>query len=438
MKIERLFKRIYFSKGNLTQKEYYNSRTLFIFEGCAAVGVFTLTSGAFLSGYAKYLGANDTINGIIGSTPVLAGIVQIISPLIFEKINRRKVFIAFFALLFRLILSSMVLIPVLFTGTTQRVWALALMYFLAYVIASFINPPAANWIASLTPESKRGRYFGKRESYINAFTAVLSISLGKVLDTFRGYDFEYGGFIIVFCVVFLLALVNFTFLSSIKEPLVNKSDVIIKFKDIITIPIKDKSYSQVLLMFILWNVALQVGGPFFSVYMVSGLKMQYTFITILGILSSISVIVLVRIWGKIADKKTWVFTTKASIALLGITHTLWFLMTPSTMYFLAPILFILGGASWAGIGISLFNIQFVFSPEKGRTVYIGFTAAMGGVIGFISTLIGSFIVNTLEGVKMNIIGFPISNMQIVFVISGISLLLTALFVHKKIHMHDRN
>lgn len=432
MKIDRFFQRTYFSRGKLTQREYYNSRTLFIFEGCAAMGIFTITSGAFLSGYAKYLGATDTINGIIGAIPTLAGIVQVISPIVFEKINRRKIYVAFLALLFRLLLSSMILIPAVFTGTTQRVWSLAIIYFLAYVIASFINPPASNWIASLTPESKRGRYFGKRESYINAFTAVLSITMGKILDTFREANNEYGGFIIVFIAVFILALINFTFLSTIKEPAVIKSDFKIRLKDILTIPIRDKKYYKVIVLFVLWNISVQVALPYFSVYMVSGLKMQYTFITILGILSSVSVIIMVRIWGKIADKKSWVFTTKVAIGLLGVVHFFWFFMTKSSMSYIAPFLFVLAGISWAGIGISLFNIQFVFSPEKGRTMYIGFTAALAGVIGFISTLVGSFIVSRLENIKLNFFWLSVSNMQVVFIISGVLLMLTSLYVHKNI------
>ena len=69
--LKQLVSRTYFCEGPLKAADYARGRNLFIAEGCCANGIVTLTTGAFLSGYAGYLGADDSVNGIIGSIPVL-------------------------------------------------------------------------------------------------------------------------------------------------------------------------------------------------------------------------------------------------------------------------------------------------------------------------------------------------------------------------------
>ena len=78
--------------------EYQISRRNFIFESAAAVGVFSLTTGAFLTGYLKNIGFSEELNGLMGAIPVLAGIIQIFSFSVFESMEKRKPLIAVFLL----------------------------------------------------------------------------------------------------------------------------------------------------------------------------------------------------------------------------------------------------------------------------------------------------------------------------------------------------
>jgi len=140
-------------------------------------------------------------------------------------------------------------------------------------------------------------------------------------------------------------------------------------------------------------------------------------------------VILVRVWGKIADNKSWDFVLKYSISMLGLTHFTWLFVNNTTAFFLLPILFITSGAAWAGIGISTFNIQFIYSPEEGRTVYIGFNAALGGLMGFIGTLAGSVLLVLFNSLGLHVLSFKLGGMQILFAISGILLIFCAAYAH---------
>ena len=429
MKIGAVFKSIFFSNKPLTGRDYKKSRTFSIFEGGSARTIFNLTSGAFLAGFASYLGAGDSFNGIIGAIPVLAGIIQMISPIVFEKMEKRKLTVSLLCLLHRLLLGLMVFIPFLVKGRTTQLVLVAVVYFVAYLAVSFINPAASGWMIDLVPDSIRGRYFGIRESYVLGAATVFTLIMGRVLDIYKGNGNEYGGFIVMFSFVLVLAVGNFVIWLLMKEPPVKRSKSQLNLRSVITIPLKDRKFKKIVLLFILWNIGVQIGGPFFSVYMVTGLKLNYTYIMVVGMLGTLINTIVVRFWGKLADRKSWVYVIKLSILMLAVTHFSWFFVNPSTTYILVPLLHIAGGLAWAGIGISSFNIQFTYSPEEGRTVYIGFNAALSGLIGFMSTLVGSSVLFLLHSFKLNIFGFTIGSMQIVFAISGILLGICAAYIH---------
>ncbi len=429
MKIGSVFKSIFFSNQPLTGRNYKKSRTFSIFEGGSARTIFNLTSGAFLAGFASYLGAGDSFNGIIGAIPVLAGIIQMISPIVFEKMEKRKLTVSLLCLLHRVLLGLMVFIPFLAKGQTTRLVLVAAVYFISYLAVSFINPAASGWLIDLVPDSIRGRYFGIRESYVLGAATVFTLIMGRVLDIYKGNGNEYGGFIVMFSFVLVLAVGNFVIWLLIKEPPVKRNKSQLSLRSVITIPLKDRKFKKIVLLFVLWNIGVQVGGPFFSVYMVTGLKLNYTYIMVVGMLGTLVNTIVVRFWGRLADRKSWVYVIKLSILMLAVTHFCWFFVNPSTAYILVPLMHITGGLAWAGIGISSFNIQFTYSPEEGRTVYIGFNAALSGLIGFMSTLVGSFVLFLLHSFKLNLHGFTIGSMQVIFAISGILLGVCAAYIH---------
>lgn len=429
MKIGATLKDVFYSTKPLTEQDFEYSRKMSIFEGCTARAIFNLTSGAFLAGYASFLGADDAFNGIIGAIPVLAGVMSIFSPIYFEKRDKRKLLVVLLNFLHRIILGLMVFIPLIAFGKTSRLVMLAAFYLLAYMAVSFNNPAASSFLIDLTPENIRGRYFSKRESVLLGVGTIITLILGRVMDTFKADGNEYGGFVVVFSVILLLSFANAFFWSSLKEPISNRKKTNFSLKQIISIPLKNIGFRKIIFFFILWNIGLQIGGPFFSVYMVTGLKLDYTYIMIMGMIATAVNVILVRVWGRIADSRSWKFVLVNSVLLLGIVHFIWITVNPFTAFILVPIVHIISGAAWAGIGISTFNIQFIYSPEEGRTVYIGFNAALGGMMGFLGTIAGSVLLIVFEGMGLHISSFKIGGMQMLFSISGILLIVCAAYAH---------
>ena len=416
--------------GAKMSNEYQISRRNFIFESAAAVGVFSLTTGAFLTGYLKNIGFSDELTGLMGAIPVLTGIIQIFSFRVFEPLEKRKPLIAVLSLIFRVLLGFMFFIPLLIQSPIYKIALVIIIYFIAYSIAAFIGPPTSEWIVDVTPMDMRGSYFAKRDACALGFLTVLTLIFGKILDVYKNTNNSYGGFIVVGIAVIIMAAVDFYYLLSITEPKRNKEKITMSMKGMFIKVLKHQEFRKVIILSILWNISFQIAGPFFSVYMVVNLKLAYSYIMILGVIGSLSRVLTVKVWGKMADKRGWTFVTKVSLAMLAITNIIWFFVDARTAVVLLPIINFIGGITWGGLGIALFNIQFVYAPEDCKIAYIGISGALGSVLGFISTYIGALLLRALGDTGFRILSINISNIQILFILSGILLLLTAGYVNK--------
>lgn len=427
MGIRYIFDKLGLVNRTVTDDNLELSRRRFVLEGCLANAIFTLTSGAFLVGYASYLGANEQFNGIIVALPLLANIIQMFSPLVLEKLPRRRPLIVALCLFYRTLLCLMMFIPFVTDSKPARLLILGSMYFLAYCASGFLTPASASWIISLVPEKLRGRYFGLRDMCILASAAVVSLVMGRILDLFKLHNQDYLGFVVVFSVALIITLFNVLTLKRIKEPEVKPYDQTLDIKRLISIPLRDKQFRKVVLLNILWNLSVQFSLPFFSVYMVNGLKLSYTYIMVIGIILSCVQSYSARIWGRISEKRSWEFTVVASMTVLGIVHVTWSFINHSTYFLIIPFVQVLAGIGWAGVNLSLFNIQFKYAPQEGRTVFVGFNAALAGAAGFFSALMGSVVVGALSGIKIDIKVTVLDNMLIVFGISGLMILCCAAY-----------
>lgn len=421
MNISGLIKKIYFDSRTLSEAEMQASRNISIFEGCTARSVLTLTSGAFLVGYAKYLGANDEIAGIIAAIPVLAGIISAFSPVVFEKMRNRKLITCLFCFIGRFLLGLMIFIPLISVEQSVKISLLVITFLVSNLFLAFTIPSSQTWLLSITPENIRGSYFGRREAIVLGVVTCITLLMGQVLDKFQKIGQDFTGFLVIYVFVMAAAIVNFILFSSMKEPPYPQAFRDINVKGIILLPLRNRRYRGVVIVMLIWNVGYQLAAPFTSVYMVSKLKMGYGYITLMLVLASVASIVSVRYWGRLADKKSWMYLLKMMMLIQVLCYFTWFLIDVDNVFLLLPIAHILGGAAISGINISINNIQYGFAPAENKSVYMGFSSAVNGLFGFTGTLAGSYFIKLTPTFGTSFHGFSIGSLQLLFIVSAMVL-----------------
>ena len=418
------------SGQGLTEKDYSRSRKIFVVEGSLANGIVSLSSGVIISGVLKFLGAPDSINGIISGLPVCAGILLLFMPLVFGHLHRVKLTVTIFAVIHRLLFALMLSVPLIIKDNAARLYTFVIIYALGYMLGTFIGPSASNWLISLVPARIRGRYLGVREGTMIATLTVVSVVMGIVIDHMKAAGNEALGYGICTAVIFVFTVFNFICLLNIKEPPIMVNRKKINLKTVFTDPFKNKPFRKVLLLSAFWSFSFQIGGPYFSIYVYSVLGLNYTYIMLMNMLMYAVRVVAAQVWGRIADRKSWEFVTRLSLIALGVAHTGYILMNPVSYHWVFPIIQTIAGIAWGGIAISMFNLQFEFAPEENRSAYISMNTAVGSVSGFTAILLASAFVGKTGSSATVLAWLPLHSMQCLFAASGILIFLTSLYIHK--------
>src|SRR2546427_7544921 len=136
-------------------------------------------------------------------------------------------------------------------------------------------------------------------------------------------------------------------------------------------PFLDGNFRRLILFLSSWNFAVNLAAPFFTVYMLKTLGYDMTVIIALTIISQLSNLTALNIWGTLIDR----FSNKAVLriaaplflaCILGWTFTGLSWAQPIMLYLLGAI-HVLMGLSTAGVALASGNIAMKLSPEGEAT-----------------------------------------------------------------------
>ncbi len=409
------------------------SRRYFILEGITGIGQFSLTTGNFLAGFISFLGGSETLNGRIGVIHVAMGIFQIFSTLILSHGHRsRKEKVISIAIILRIFMSATYFVPYILMrlGASPTIMMAGFIscFVLAYICNGLISPIISSWMIDLSPLQIRGKYLAYREKLSLGIVAVCTIVLGRVLDYNKMLGQEFVGFLFLGAVLVIMGVLNIYALIHIEDVPTDETKKENAFLKRLCAPILDPVFSKIILMYIFWNLGLFVGAPFMAVYMVDVLNLSYTYMMTMTVVTILVRVAFTSWWGNLADKKSWFLSGSISVMLLGLTHFSWGFITPDNYKILIPLVHVTVGFAWAGAGISLFNMQFLFAKQKIRTMSVSVNSAIGGLVSIVAVFLGSYIV---ECVGEN-------GMRWTFFLSGMIILLCPIYIHKvlkRLHMH---
>ncbi len=198
--------RIFEPKKRLTEKETEKSLSSLLRDGIFSQAMISLAGGSILIAFALGLGADKTFVGLIVSLSFFAGLIQIPSIYLVEKMPRRKLIVLTSSILSRMFILLLAAIPLL--AIQNSLWFLfvflALHYALANISAAAWNP----WMRDLVPMKIRGEFFAKRMERSLVLALVLSIGGGLFLDYWGVVRGDLLGFSLVFALAFLFGMVS--------------------------------------------------------------------------------------------------------------------------------------------------------------------------------------------------------------------------------------
>jgi MFS family permease len=377
-------------KEVLTESEVQRGMKVVIWDGLASEMMTTFTGSAFLVAMALLMGANNVQIGILAALPTFTNIFQLISIWLVRKFNNRRAIAVFCAFLARFPLVCIGLSALLFSGSSISILIFFLFFY--YLFGSIAGPAWNSWMKDLIPENILGGYFSRRSRYNQILDVVFSILLATLLDFVKSRfpEYELRVYAIFFIIAGIVGTIGGYVLSFAPEPqsYLSNANILSLFKQ----PLKDNNFRRLLIFNSAWVFALNIATPFFIVFMMKAMGLPISYIIILSIISQLSSIMTIRVWGTFADR----YSNKTIIALSAPIYivcilTWCFIGIYSNLYinlFLLAGIHIFTGISTAGINLSLTNIGLKLAPREDAIVYLSVKNIVTAFFSSIGPLVG--------------------------------------------------
>ena len=245
----------------------------------------------------------------------------------------------------------------------------------------------------LVPQEVLGSYYGRRLAIITSVVGVVGLgssffvrwweSTSSPEDAVLAYSF----LLIAGSLVFGLASPVLTLWT--KEPLMPAApDSGRSAFSVLTEPLRDKNFSQLVRFLFAWNLALNLVLPFFAVYMLSELGLSLPVVIGFTVLSQITNILFVRVWGPMADRVGSKTVLSLSVSLYLLVILGWvFTGYPDSHALTLPLLAVLhvfAGIAAAGVYLTMSTLTLKVAPDGKATAFMGVAgvaASVGAGVG---------------------------------------------------------
>jgi MFS family permease len=272
-----------------------------------------------------------------------------------------------------------------------RVEIFLILLILAALCGGLAGPAWGSLMSDYIPASKRGRYFGWRNRFVGAVTVGSISAAGLLLYSFR--EISYGaGFGILFSVAALARYVSAYFVKQMHEP-PHRRDPASDFTFVMFLArFRESNFLKFVVFAACLNFATYLSAPFFAVFMLRDLQLDYLTYMALQVCSSLTALIALPLWGRHADLVGNVRVLRLSAFFAALIPALWFLSLHPAYLMLVQML---GGFAWSGVALSTGNFIYdAVTPQK-RVRCIAYFNVINGVALFLGSSLGGFLASRL-------------------------------------------
>ncbi|TFG07148.1 MAG: MFS transporter [Promethearchaeota archaeon] len=394
------------TRNSLNTIELEKSLRNITIDGYMSQIMVVLSTGPFLIAFALLLGANNFLIGLIVAIPSLLQVLKIFSIQLVEKKRKRRAITIFSLILYRLSILSIALIPFLFSIKFGLIF-LIIFLIIQSVFASIGHTAWASWMHDTIPINQLGAFYSRRMTLSSLVSLFASLLAALFIDYFvlNKLKQQIYGYSVLFFIAFLFGMISIYFISNISEPQMIKPEVEIKFLRTISQPFKDKNYRKLLIFLGVWSFAINLATPFFTVYMLKKLEFTITLVIILTIINQLTIVIFLRIWGRLIDN----FSNKSVLNLCCPLYIIcifaWTFTTLPGIYLLTiPLLVIIHvfmGISMSGILLATQNISLKLAPKGKGNPYLAVASALTSLALGISPIIGGIFADYFEASELS-------------------------------------
>jgi len=397
-------------------KEYKKSRVAYAAQCTFEYFVTLLVADAFLAKLLTAIGMSDSMIGVISSFISFSFLFQLLSIFLIKKMKNVKKTVIIFDTISQLLFMSMYCLPFLKVDKSIKILlmiaAILLAYFFKYIITSIYF----KWANSYVNPKKRGVYSSVKEMISLFCGMVFSLSVGFVIDRFEAFGNICVGFLFIALVMLALNVFNFISIMMIKNEQNVHQNNNIGFSNLIKNTLGNKKFQSVIVLTSLWEIARYISIGFMGTFKTNDLMISVGIVQVINSVASVLRLVFSVPIGKYSDKKSYAkgFELAFFIAAAGFFINIF---TTSSTWWLIAVFTVLYNVSLAGTNANTFNITYSYVKNEYIVQAMAIRSSISGVLGFLASLLGSWILTYVQKQGNTIFGIAIYGQQILSAIS---------------------
>ncbi|MEP4545150.1 MAG: MFS transporter [Saccharospirillum sp.] len=396
-----------------------------------ASSVMTGTVDQFLNAFAIFLRASSVqIGWLTGIPQLLGGLFQILSVWLGGYWPRRSL-IVLGAAVQTLSLVGLCALALPFPWPEGARVPLLIGCAIVYHGASNLAQP--QWKAlmgNLVPPRLRGRYFGVRSRLAMATSFFAFLSGGLLLNGSASLSVESLGFAALFLIAVFGRGMSTRYLHRMYDPYRpdhSRGRGLMHTLRSMKRAFADQRFRRFTLFLAGMQCMVALSAPFFAVYMLRDLQFTYLQFTLNTAASILVQFVLLRYWGRIADRKGNRYVMALGATVIPVLPVLW-LFSDNLVYLMGVQM--LGGAAWAGFTLATSNFLYDLKPDDSEFAgYAAMQSTIGAAAVFVGAISGGYLISWVPNAL--VIGnwsWPIARpIWVIFVISAVLRAVVALW-----------
>jgi MFS family permease len=350
--------------------------------------------GPYISLFILALGGTAAHVGWLAATASLVGMLAPIpGASLTQRWGQRKRMVVVFSVLFRLMLLLAALVPSILPGSTA---VLLLIVFMSLRVG-FINFFSPAWISltrDIVPLSSRGHYFSSR-NVMMAVASMLAIPVAGQLIEWLGAPRGYQWTLLIAFVVGIAASYVFGRIPEQVQRAPERGSAAAgmgaQLRTLWRALTGNRTFLAFVMIRLVWDLAVMVGGPYFSVYQVEVLGTSANMIGLLATATALARMGGLRLWGRWMDRRSAAWATTVSALTIPILPFMW-LFASEPWHIIFPS--IGTGLLWAGFEIGSFALLLeMIEGEDSTQAAAGYTTLLSAA-GIAGPLIGGWIISS--------------------------------------------
>ncbi len=376
-----------------------------------ASAVFSLlATNLCMSGtlYTVFLTANhfsivDT--GVLGFLVPIASCFSVFSPLLLERLPRRRAVLTTLRALYYVI--NIVGVTVL-TYTAHdpqtKLIGFGAVIFLSNICNALMGGGYSVWHLNFIPNNVRAKYFSYQQIISGLVSGVSLVGAGLIADAIRGSAHELTILVILRAVGFACAAADVIALALPKEYPYPPSDEKVSIVNTFRLPLKHPKFLITIGLMCMWTFGVALATTW-TYYVLNTVGIKVSLMNGMELMNGIVLILAASAARRMVARHSW-FRTFAYAAMVHAASTALYAFIGNVTYPAVFFVFIRIVQHIEGVALNLTyaNFPFIHIPQKGGTYFLSFYTVAVNLSNFVGQMLGTLFIKQMGTRTLTLFG----------------------------------